>query len=117
MQVACARLKVSQLKVIPITVHGRSLDPAAIAFELLRERCVFLLTDDLHRSRGPLPLSGITGLAPDRGFSHRPGLPGREDRQREHGLTAKSSRSVLCSNWRILRDPGTDQGLQVLQGR
>ncbi len=46
MQVACARLKVSQLKVVPITVHGRSLDAAAIAFELRRERCVFLLTDD-----------------------------------------------------------------------
>lgn len=45
MQVACARLKVSQLKVVPITVHGRSLDPEAIAFELRRERCVFLLTD------------------------------------------------------------------------
>jgi cobalt-precorrin-7 (C5)-methyltransferase len=46
MQVACARLKVSQLKVVPITVHGRSLDQAAIAFELRREKCVFLLTDD-----------------------------------------------------------------------
>lgn len=46
MQVACARLKVSQLKVVPITVHGRSLDPAAIAFELRRDRCVFLLTDE-----------------------------------------------------------------------
>jgi cobalt-precorrin-7 (C5)-methyltransferase len=46
MQVACARLKVSLLKVVPITVHGRSLDMAAIAFELCRERCVFLLTDD-----------------------------------------------------------------------
>ncbi|HNX39367.1 MAG TPA: cobalt-precorrin-7 (C(5))-methyltransferase [Methanothrix sp.] len=46
MQVACARLKVSQLRVIPITVHGRSLDPEAIAFELSRDRCVFLLTDE-----------------------------------------------------------------------
>lgn len=46
LQVACARLKVSQLKVIPITVHGRSLDTEAIAFELRRNRCVFLLTDE-----------------------------------------------------------------------
>jgi cobalt-precorrin-7 (C5)-methyltransferase len=46
MQVACARLKVSQLKVVPITVHGRRLDPEAIASELRRNRCVFLLTDD-----------------------------------------------------------------------
>ena len=46
LQVACARLKISQIKVIPITVHGRSLDPDAIAFELRRGKCVFLLTDD-----------------------------------------------------------------------
>jgi len=46
LQVACARLKISQIKVVPITVHGRSLDPDAIAFELRRGKCVFLLTDD-----------------------------------------------------------------------
>jgi cobalt-precorrin-7 (C5)-methyltransferase len=46
LQVACARLKISQLKVVPITVHGRNLDPEAIAFELRRGKCVFLLTDD-----------------------------------------------------------------------
>jgi len=46
LQVACARLKISQLKVVPITVHGRSLDLDAVAFELRRGKCVFLLTDD-----------------------------------------------------------------------
>jgi cobalt-precorrin-7 (C5)-methyltransferase len=46
LQVACARLKVSELKVVPISVHGRSLDPESIAFELRRGKCVFLLTDD-----------------------------------------------------------------------
>jgi len=46
LQVACARLKISELKVVPITVHGRSLDPEPIAFELSRGRSVFLLTDD-----------------------------------------------------------------------
>ena len=46
MQVACARLKVSQLKVVPITIHGRSMDPEAIAFELRNGRDVFLLADD-----------------------------------------------------------------------
>jgi cobalt-precorrin-7 (C5)-methyltransferase len=46
LQVACARLRISQLKVVPITVHGRSLDPDTIAFELRRGKCVFLLTDD-----------------------------------------------------------------------
>jgi cobalt-precorrin-7 (C5)-methyltransferase len=46
LQVACARLKISQLSVAPITVHGRKLDPAAIAFELQRGKNVFLLTDE-----------------------------------------------------------------------
>ncbi len=46
LQVACARLKISELKVIPITVHGRSLEPEIIAFELRRGRSVFLLTDE-----------------------------------------------------------------------
>lgn len=46
LQVACARLKISLLKVMPITVHGRVLDPEPIASELERGRCVFLLTDE-----------------------------------------------------------------------
>lgn len=46
MQVACARLKISQLKVMPITVHGRSMDPEAIASCLQTGKCVFLLTDE-----------------------------------------------------------------------
>jgi cobalt-precorrin-7 (C5)-methyltransferase len=46
MQVACARLKVSQLRVVPITVHGREMDPRPIAEEIEKEKCVFLLIDD-----------------------------------------------------------------------
>jgi len=46
MQVACARLKMSQLKVVPITVHGRKMDPEAIAFELERGKSVFLISDE-----------------------------------------------------------------------
>lgn len=46
MQVACARLKVSQLKVVAITVHGRRMDPEPIIGELSRGRTVFLLVDD-----------------------------------------------------------------------
>jgi len=46
LQVACARLKISQLKVVPITVHGRDMDPEPIAQEVARGRCVFLLVDD-----------------------------------------------------------------------
>jgi cobalt-precorrin-7 (C5)-methyltransferase len=45
LQVACARLKVSLLKVVPITVHGRRLDPEPIASELKKGKCIFLLTD------------------------------------------------------------------------
>jgi cobalt-precorrin-7 (C5)-methyltransferase len=45
LQVACARLKISELLVVPITVHGRKLEPEAIAFELQRGKTVFLLTD------------------------------------------------------------------------
>jgi cobalt-precorrin-7 (C5)-methyltransferase len=87
MQVACARLKISQLKVVPITVHGRSLDPAAIAFELRRERCVFLLTDDstdleglcrylesqgLHRAVASLTNLGYPEEKIDRGSTASP---------------------------------------------
>ncbi len=46
MQVACARLKVSQLKVVPITVHGRNMDPEPILEEVARGKSVFLLVDD-----------------------------------------------------------------------
>ena len=46
LQVACARLKISELNVIPITVHGRRMDQEAIARELDRNKSVFLLTDD-----------------------------------------------------------------------
>ena len=46
LQVACARLKISELNVVPITVHGRRMDPEAIASELNRNKSVFLLTDE-----------------------------------------------------------------------
>lgn len=46
LQVACARLKISELNVVPISVHGRRMDPEAIARELGCNRSVFLLTDD-----------------------------------------------------------------------
>lgn len=45
MQVACARLGISQLRMIPITFHGRKMNPEAVAFELARGMTVFLLTD------------------------------------------------------------------------
>jgi cobalt-precorrin-7 (C5)-methyltransferase len=45
LQIACARLKISQIKVIPMTFHGRNMNPEAVAFELRSGRCVFLLTD------------------------------------------------------------------------
>jgi cobalt-precorrin-7 (C5)-methyltransferase len=64
LQVACARLKISQLRVTAITVHGRSLDPDAIAFELERDRCVFLLTDD------GTDIAGLCRILEERGL-HR----------------------------------------------
>jgi cobalt-precorrin-7 (C5)-methyltransferase len=49
MQLACARLGISQLDLVPITLHGRAMNQnsaARIAFEIKSGRCVFLLTDD-----------------------------------------------------------------------
>ena len=49
MQVACARLKISQLRMVPVTLHGRAIahdSLARIASEIRAGRCVFLLTDD-----------------------------------------------------------------------
>lgn len=49
MQVACARLKISQIKVVPVTLHGRAIiteSLARIAQEIRNGRCVFLLIDD-----------------------------------------------------------------------
>lgn len=46
LQLACARLKISQLKVVPISVHGRKMDPKAIAFELERGKSAFLISDE-----------------------------------------------------------------------
>jgi len=63
LQVACARLKISQLKTVPITVHGRSLDPDAIAFELQRGKCVFLLADE------SLDLEGLCRYLESQGLS------------------------------------------------
>ena len=49
MQLACARLGISQLNIVPITLHGRAMDHdsvARIAFEIKNGRSIFLLTDD-----------------------------------------------------------------------
>jgi cobalt-precorrin-7 (C5)-methyltransferase len=45
MQIACARLKISQIRVVSMTFHGRNMNPEAVTFELKSGRCVFLLTD------------------------------------------------------------------------
>jgi cobalt-precorrin-7 (C5)-methyltransferase len=49
MQVACARLKISQLRMVPVTLHGRSIATDSldrIVLEIKADRYVFLLTDD-----------------------------------------------------------------------
>ena len=63
MQVACARLKISQLKVVPITVHGRNMDTEPILDEIARGRCIFLLVDD------STDLPGLCRLLEERGLS------------------------------------------------
>lgn len=63
MQIACARLKESELKVIPITVHGRRMDPEPILEEIARGRTVFLLVDDSTN------LPGLCRLLEERGLS------------------------------------------------
>lgn len=63
LQVACARLKISQLRVVPITVHGRKMDPGAVAFELERGKSVFLISDDTT------DLEGLCRYLESRGLS------------------------------------------------
>jgi cobalt-precorrin-7 (C5)-methyltransferase len=63
MQVACARLKISQLDVIPITIHGREMNPVPVAEELRRGKCVFLLIDertDIERLCSYLESNGLS---------------------------------------------------------
>jgi cobalt-precorrin-7 (C5)-methyltransferase len=52
LQVACARLQVSQLRVVPLTFHGRRIEPSAVEDELRRGRCVFLLIDESTDLKG-----------------------------------------------------------------
>ena len=81
MQVACARLKVSQLKVIPITVHGRKMDTEPILEELERGRCVFLLVDDSTDLLGLCRLLEERGLARDVAVLNDLGYPEEEIRR------------------------------------
>jgi len=63
LQLACSRLKLSLLKVVPITVHGRSLEPDAVASELSRGKMVFLLID------AGTDLAGLCGYLEGAGLS------------------------------------------------
>jgi len=76
LQVACARLKISELLVTAITVHGRSLDAEPIAFELARDRCVFLLTDDGTDIHGLCRILEERGLHRDVAAFRDLGYPG-----------------------------------------
>jgi cobalt-precorrin-7 (C5)-methyltransferase len=89
LNVACARLKISQLKVVPLTFHGRALDPDAVAVELRRGKCVFLLIDeeiDLPALCGYLEAQGLSsGLAilSDLGYTQERIVLGRTDQPLE----------------------------------
>jgi cobalt-precorrin-7 (C5)-methyltransferase len=63
MQLACARLKVSQLRVAPITFHGRRANPEAVGCELKRGKCVFVITDETT------DLNGLCNYLEDQGIS------------------------------------------------
>lgn len=90
MQVACARLKVSQLKVAPITVHGRRMDPEPILEEVARGKCVFLLVDDSTDLQGLCRLLEERGLSRDVAVFNDLGYPEEEIRK---GTTTKPPRS------------------------
>jgi len=90
MQVACARLKISQLKVVPITVHGRRMDPEPILEEVGRGRCVFLLVDDSTDLLGLCRLLEERGLSRDVAVLTDLGYPDEEIRK---GTTARPPRS------------------------
>lgn len=62
LQVACARLKISELNVVPVTVHGRRMNPETVASELSRDKSVFLLTDE------STDLEGLCRLLEERGL-------------------------------------------------
>ncbi|VVB71718.1 Tetrapyrrole (Corrin/Porphyrin) Methylases [uncultured archaeon] len=98
LQVACARLKISQLKVIPISVHGRSLDPGAIAFELERGKCVFLLTDE------STDLAGLCRHLEERGLRRSVAALcdlGYPEERIERGSTAQPPRAPGLSSFFI----------------
>jgi cobalt-precorrin-7 (C5)-methyltransferase len=63
MQVACARLGISLLKITPITVHGRGMDTSQIAREIEQGRSVFLLIDETT------DIPGLCRFLVDRGLS------------------------------------------------
>ncbi|HWQ21016.1 MAG TPA: cobalt-precorrin-7 (C(5))-methyltransferase [Methanotrichaceae archaeon] len=83
MQVACARLKISQLKMVAITVHGRKMDAGAIASEIERGRSVFLLIDEstdlegLCRSLEEKGLSRDVAVLTDLGYPQERIIRGR----------------------------------------
>ncbi len=90
MQVACARLKVSQLKVVPITVHGRNMDPEPILEEIARGKCVFLLVDD------STDLAGLCRLLEERGLKKDVAILtdlGYQEEEIQKGTTSSPPRS------------------------
>jgi cobalt-precorrin-7 (C5)-methyltransferase len=89
LNVACARLKISQLKVVPLTFHGRALDPEAVAVELRQGRCAFILIDEeirlleLCRYLEAQGLSRDLAVLSDLGYPQEKIVLGRTDRPPE----------------------------------
>ena len=110
LQVACARLKISQLQVVPVTVHGRSLDPEAVAIELRRGKCVFLIIDE------GTDLPGLCSILESQGIRRAVTVLADLGYPRERiivGSTAAppAARGLSCV---VI---SASQGMQTLQGR
>jgi len=95
MQVACARLNVSQLRVVPITVHGRKMKPESIIEEVQRGKCVFLLVDDSTDLAGLCDELENRGLRQDVAVLSDLGYP---EEKIERGDTANppNSKGMVC---------------------
>lgn len=95
MQVACARLNVSQLRVVPITVHGRKMKPESIIEEVERGKCVFLLVDDSTDLAGLCDELETKGLRRDVAVLSDLGYP---EEKIEMGSTASppDSKGMVC---------------------
>lgn len=110
LQVACARLKISQLDVVPVTVHGRALKPEKVAFELCRGKCVFLITDEAT------DLAGLCQILESQGISRSVTVLTDLGYPQERITVGRTGAPPAAPGLSCVLI-GELQGLQTLQGR